>query len=209
MNIIKLNQKSWNKIGARTASPYLNQGNYLVLFNEFCDQLPENAKVLDLGCGPGIPVTTELVFRGFNVTGIDFSKEMIKHAKSNNPTANFKEISMTNINYENEFDGIISSYSMLCLDPKNFEITISKISKALKPNGLFFIALNELKGKLDESKLICKIDKQDIYSRAYSKEEITEFGQKYNLNVLQVKREIYESKMYGKENCLIMILLKT
>ena len=96
---------------------------------------------------------------------------------------------MTDIDYKNEFDGIISSYSMLCLDPENFEITLKKISQALKPNGLFFIALNELVGELDETELICKIDNQDVYSRAYSEEEITEFGKKYNLNVSNVKRE--------------------
>ena len=206
MDIIDLNKKGWNKIGEKTASPYLNGGNYILVFDEFCSKLPKDGVVLDLGCGPGVPVTKELVKRGFKVKAIDFSEEMIKIAKTNVPQASFEKISMTEIDYKNEFDGVIASYTMLCLDPGNFDIAASKISRSLKKGGFFFIALNEPIQEYTEEDYYTKIDGQTIYSRPYSEDEIRDIFSKYSMDVVQVKREIYNSDMYGKEHCLIMLL---
>ncbi|MBU0758221.1 MAG: class I SAM-dependent methyltransferase [Nanoarchaeota archaeon] len=208
MDIIELNEQGWNQIGEKAALPYLNQGNYSIVFNEFCRAIPKKGAILDLGCGPGIPVTKELLDRGFKVTAIDFSEEMIKAAKKNIPQATLRKISMTEIDYANEFDGVIASYTMLCLDPDNFDMTAKKISIALKKCGFFFIALNEPKKMYNEEDYHTKIDGQTIYSRPYSEKEITDVFSKYSMKVIQVKREIYNSDMYGKEYCLIMLLRK-
>jgi SAM-dependent methyltransferase len=42
--------------------------------------LPENASILELGCGTG-RVTHELVARGFRVTAVDESAEMLEHVR--------------------------------------------------------------------------------------------------------------------------------
>jgi SAM-dependent methyltransferase len=186
----------------------LNRGKYTEVFNEFCKKIPKNGTILDLGCGPGIPVTKELVNRGFKVTAIDFSDVMIKLAKKNVPQCDFRKISMTKIDYENRFDGIISSYTMLCLDPENFDKTSQNVSKALKKGGMFFIALNEPKEVYTEKDYYTKIDGQPIYSRPYSEKEITDIFSKYAMDVIQVKRETFNSEMYGTEHCLIMLLRK-
>lgn len=208
MDIINLNKKAWNKIGEKAALSYMNEGKYTEVFNEFCKKIPKNGKILDLGCGPGIPVTKELVKRKFKVTALDFSKNMIKIAKKNVPQATFVKNSMTKINYENEFDGIIASYTMLCLDPKKFDKTSQKISKALKKDGYFFIALNEPTKKYEEKDYYTIIDGQTIYSRPYSQEEITNTFSKYSMDIVLAERQINNSKMYGKEHCLIMLLKK-
>jgi ubiquinone/menaquinone biosynthesis C-methylase UbiE len=49
---------------------------------EFIDQLPKGAVVLDLGCGCGSPVLQRLVSEGFVAKGIDFSKGMLEVANS-------------------------------------------------------------------------------------------------------------------------------
>src|SRR5215469_1696895 len=40
---------------------------------ELAELLPAQARVADLGCGAGIPATRELVARGLQVVGVDFS----------------------------------------------------------------------------------------------------------------------------------------
>jgi len=208
MDIIDLNKKGWNKIGKKAALPYLKKDTYFDVFNEFCEKLPKKGLILDLGCGPGIPVTIEFIKRGFKVTAIDFSEKMIEIAKKNIPQASIRQISMTEINYKNQFDGIISSYTMLCLNPHLFDQTAKKISMALKKGGFFFIALNEPKQKYEEKDYFTKIDGQTIYSRPYSEEEITNIFSKYSMDVTQVKRQINTSEIYGEEYCLIMVLKK-
>ena len=42
----------------------------------FMDFLPIGARVLDLGCGVGVPILTELVTRGCRAVGVDFSRKL-------------------------------------------------------------------------------------------------------------------------------------
>jgi len=208
MGILQLNKKAWNKVGARIASQDIKNKNYLKMFNLFCKELPKKGAVLDLGCGPGIPITKNLVKRGFSVTGIDLSEKMIKLARKNAPNAKYQCISMTSINFKNEFDGIISIYSMLCLNPQDFKKTAGKISKALKKGGYFLLVLNEPQKRHKEKESYVKIMGQKMYSRPYSEEEIKKIFKKYNMKIVRVSREIIFSKNYGKEHSLLILMKK-
>ena len=132
--IIALNRNAWDAIGETLVSPYVDHPpHYSTLFKRFCEALPDGASVLDLGCGPGEPITRMLVDRGFNVTGIDFSERMIRVARKKLPTVAFICQSMTELTHVSEFDGLVASYSLLCLDPSDFAVVANKISMALKP----------------------------------------------------------------------------
>ena len=48
---------------------------------DFCKYLPEKAKILDVGCGNGYPISKYLIDSGYQVTGIDISEKMISKAK--------------------------------------------------------------------------------------------------------------------------------
>jgi SAM-dependent methyltransferase len=52
------------------------------------DKLPEKANILDVCCGTGQLAKT-LIEKGYDVTGIDGSKEMLRYAKENAPEAKF------------------------------------------------------------------------------------------------------------------------
>jgi cyclopropane fatty-acyl-phospholipid synthase-like methyltransferase len=86
--------------------------------------LPEKGKVLDLGCGTGLPYARYLVEKGFDVLGVDLSEEMVKVASKNVPEASFVQLSMNWITYRDEFDGVLSSFSMLLLPPDLFKETV-------------------------------------------------------------------------------------
>jgi len=209
MDIVKLNKKAWDEIGEKTASPYIKHKKYLEVFNLFCSKLPRNASILDLGCGPGIPFTKELVKRGFNVKAIDISDTMIKVARKNVPEAKYIRVSMTNINFADEFNGIFSGYTMLCLDPKNFRIAAKKAVKSLKRGGFFFLALNEPPPEgHDESENYTIIMGQQIYSRPYTEDEVRDVFTKLNMKIIKVARETVNSKAYGNEYTLLVLMQK-
>ena len=85
------------------------------LLDNFMAALPKNAKVLDAGCGAGIPVARILGER-FDVTGVDFSEAQIKLAKENVPNATFICQDMTELDFpKNHFDGICSYYAVIHL----------------------------------------------------------------------------------------------
>lgn len=206
MNTLQLNKKAWDAIGKRTASPYITHKKYLEIFTLFCNKLPKNASVLDFGCGPGIPFTKELVKKGFKVTAIDISDTMILEAQKNVPEAKYLRISMTDISYENEFDGIFSGYTMLCLDPRNFAIAATKAVHSLKTGGLFFLAINEPAPGHSEN--IVEILGQKMYSRPYTEKEVRQVFEKRNMKILTVAREKVHSKAYGDEYTLLVLMQK-
>ena len=58
------------------------------LLEDLITRLPKGAKVLDAGCGAGIPICQKLSEK-FEVTGVDFSEAQIELAKKNVPNARF------------------------------------------------------------------------------------------------------------------------
>jgi SAM-dependent methyltransferase len=208
MDILKLNKKAWDVIGEKTASPYIKHKTCLEVFNLFCNKLPKNASVLDFGCGPGLPFTKELIKMGFKVTAIDISDKMIRIAKKNVPEAKYIRVSMTDIYFKEEFNGIFSGYTMLCLDPKNFEIAAKKAIKSLKRGGFFFLTLNEPPPGHNEDENYTEIMGQKMYSRPYTEDEIRKVFSKLNMKIIKVKRETVSSKAYGKEYMLLVLMQK-
>jgi ubiquinone/menaquinone biosynthesis C-methylase UbiE len=100
-------------------------------------------KLLDLGCGPGIyaELFTE---KGFEVTGIDFSKRSIEYAIAN-AGLNGKNIdyiykNYLGIDYRNEFDLITLIYCDFgVLSPNDRTTVLCKIMNALKPGGILVL----------------------------------------------------------------------
>ncbi len=205
MDILKLNKKAWDKIGSKVASPYIKKGKYKSMFNLFCKKLDKGSEVLDIGCGSGLPVTRELVNKDFRVTGVDISNSMIRVAKKNVPQAKYVRSSMTDIKFKDKFDGIVSSYSMICLDPKNFKKSARKVVEALRQRGFFFLALNEPSCPGDGG--FETVIGQKMYVRSYTEKEIRSIF-KDNMRILKVDRDIVISRTYGKEHSLLILMQK-
>jgi ubiquinone/menaquinone biosynthesis C-methylase UbiE len=105
-------------------------------------------KILDIGCGNGRNL---LYFakRGFEVYGLDFSKEMVEQAKEmfkkNKIEIKEKQLivaDMRNIPFENEnFDYVISVASLHHLPKKDHQEAIEEIKRVLKRNGECIISV--------------------------------------------------------------------
>ena len=57
--------------------------------NELISRLTKHARILDLGCGAGVPVARQLAERGFDVVGVDGSIRQVEFARSNVTAAEF------------------------------------------------------------------------------------------------------------------------
>ncbi|KKN03049.1 hypothetical protein LCGC14_1111510, partial [marine sediment metagenome] len=70
---------------------------------------------------------------------------MVKLSQKNVLNAEFREISMIELDYVNKFDGVFSNYSMLLLNPPLFKDVAKILVKSLKNKGLLYLALNKPK----------------------------------------------------------------
>ena len=65
------------------------------------ERLPEGSRVLDLGCGSGVPIA-KLLVEHCRVTGVDISRRQIQLARGPVPEANFLVGDMTEISFPDE-----------------------------------------------------------------------------------------------------------
>jgi cyclopropane fatty-acyl-phospholipid synthase-like methyltransferase len=107
---------------------------------EWCKTLPPNASILDLGCGPGVPISQILIDRGFNVHAVDASSSMVAAFRARFPDAPIECAAVEDSNFFGKtFDAVIAWGLFFILDDQTQFNLISKISQALKSGGQFLV----------------------------------------------------------------------
>lgn len=97
-----------------------------------------NARILELGCGAGIPITRMLLDRGADVVANDISSKQISMAKTRCPRAQFIAGDMTELSFEPaSFDGAVSFYAVFHLPRAEQKGMLAKIHEWLRPGALF------------------------------------------------------------------------
>jgi len=205
-NISEINRKAWNQIVTDGKTIHTSLGKYeSELLDLFIKNIPKNGKVLDLGCGTGIPISKIIYDSNLNVTGVDVSDNMIKIFKNNFPKATAFRMPMTEIIWGNKFDGIVSSYSLLCLPLDEFPLMASKIYKALKRGGYFLLFLNEGDSKEGQ---VQEVQGQQMFSTGVSEKEIRDIFESRGMEIIRIERERCESKEYGVEHEMMFLMKK-
>jgi len=104
--------------------------------------LPENARLLDIGCGPGL-YTRRLAARGLQVTGMDFSGNSIAYAREHDPHSEYVLRDYLTMEYDGTFDIVTLIYCDYgALIPGGREELLRRVHRALKPGGLFIFDVN-------------------------------------------------------------------
>jgi|HubBroStandDraft_6_1064221.scaffolds.fasta_scaffold269759_2 cyclopropane fatty-acyl-phospholipid synthase-like methyltransferase len=110
--------------------------------NEFVARLTKHARILDLGCGAGVPVARQLAECGFDVVGVDGSIHQVELARSNVTAAEFIHADMTNVDFvSSSFDGVAAFYSITHVPREEHATLLLRIVNWLKPGGLFVASL--------------------------------------------------------------------
>ncbi len=104
------------------------------------DGLPLGARVLDLGCGAGVPTTAALAAR-FRVAGADISARQIALARRNVPGAEFIRADMAQLDLPPaSLDGVAAFYSLIHLPRGELAGLLGRVATWLRPGGLFVAA---------------------------------------------------------------------
>ncbi|KQC14662.1 MAG: hypothetical protein APR63_05380 [Desulfuromonas sp. SDB] len=109
--------------------------------------IPQNGKILDLCCGTG-QLANSLTEKGYDVTGIDGSEEMIKFARENAPKANFLIEDARSFDFSTCFNATLSVFDSLnhLMELKELEAVFKNVYSVLNPGGLFLFDLNMEEG---------------------------------------------------------------
>ena len=103
--------------------------------------LRPGARVLDLGCGAGVPACRDLVAAGFEVTGVDISAVQADRARTLVPEATFVCSDMVAWDCPPaHFDAIISLYALIHVPLEDQRQLIPRVATWLTPGG-FLMAI--------------------------------------------------------------------
>jgi SAM-dependent methyltransferase len=98
--------------------------------------LTPRARVLDLGCGAGVPATKLLTERTFDVLGLDISAVQIERARELVPGATFDQADMVTWDHEPaSFDAVVSFYALIHVPLQDQRNLLPKIRRWLRPAG--------------------------------------------------------------------------
>lgn len=105
--------------------------------------LPAGAHVLDVCCGTG-HLAALLVERGYRVTGVDASDQMLRFARENAPNAEFVLDDARSFKRPEAFDAAVSTFDSLNHIMRIEELTavFRNVHASLRANGMFLFDLN-------------------------------------------------------------------
>ncbi|CAN9322632.1 unnamed protein product [Alternaria alternata] len=131
------------------------------------DRLPPSPSVLELGCGPGVPVLNMLVDRGAHVTANDISAKQIEMAKA-----------------PESFHGTLSFYILFHLPRSQLKDLLAKIYRWIKPGGLFVFNL----AGIDEEEIHGEMMGYGMFWSSYGMQENRDILQDIGFELLEVEK---------------------
>jgi SAM-dependent methyltransferase len=107
------------------------------------------AHILDLCCGTG-QLAAALAARGYVVTGVDNSAEMLRYARRNAPGVKFLRMDARSFRLPDSFDAVISTFDSLnhFLTLEELAMVFRQTRGALAPAGWFLFDMNVERGFL-------------------------------------------------------------
>jgi SAM-dependent methyltransferase len=98
--------------------------------------MPRGAAVIDLGCGPGFPITEVLVAEGFSVFGVDAAPTFVEAFRRNLPNTPVAcEAVQDSMFFDRTFDGVLAWGLIFLLSIEDQRRLIQRMAGQLIPGG--------------------------------------------------------------------------
>ena len=110
--------------------------DYARWVDDLAQLIAPRARILDLGCGAGVPATKLLTEKNFDVFGLDISAVQIQRARQLVPGATFEQADM--VTWEHapaSFDAVVSFYALIHVPLQDQRNLLPKIRHWLRPRG--------------------------------------------------------------------------
>ncbi|KAJ8061954.1 hypothetical protein OCU04_009739 [Sclerotinia nivalis] len=115
---------------------YRNNPFKIAAIKKAIELLHPASKVLDVGCGTGIPVSELLAATGLEVVGFDIAPKMVEFARQR-VKGTFSVSDMVQYKVEDTFSGVFMIFAHLQLSYAAVHAAVYKYVCALEPGGIF------------------------------------------------------------------------
>ncbi|MBK9570712.1 MAG: class I SAM-dependent methyltransferase [Chitinophagaceae bacterium] len=200
---------TWNKVAKIYQDKFMDLDLYDDTYDTFCDQLNiENAKILEIGCGPGNIIKYLLNKRpDFRIEGIDISPNMIELAKANNPTADFKVMDCREIDkLQSKVDGIICGFCFPYLSKIDSSKLVKNCGNLLNDKGVLYISFVE--GDYSKSGFQVARSGDRAYFYFHTLDSLTKELTNNNLETIKLLNKNYKKSIATEEVHTIIIARK-
>ncbi len=139
----------FDAIGARYDEVFPHKEGQLHHSELLLARLPVAARVLDVGCGTGLPTAKQLAAGGCAVTGIDISPVMLELARGNVADATFVCRDVVDLGRDlGRFHAVVAFFSLLMLPRREIVRALDRLHELLLPGG--WLALSMVEADLDD-----------------------------------------------------------
>ncbi|MEU5085280.1 class I SAM-dependent methyltransferase [Streptomyces sp. NPDC021356] len=140
--------EAFDSIGESYDAAFPHKEGQIAATDWLIASLPAGARVLDLGCGTGVPTARRLTRAGLDVVGVDLSAGMLALARARVPGARFHQADIADIGPHGpvglgRFDAVAAFFSLLMLGRAEIPAALASVRELLAPKGLFALAMVE------------------------------------------------------------------
>lgn len=119
------------------------------LFQELFERIPDEGKILDLGCGTGEPFDRYIVDQDYKLKGVDLVEKHIYAAREHVPEGDFFQGDFFDVDPEREkFDAVVSFYAIFHLPREEHGKLFDHINDLLREDGKILVTMAG--GEMDE-----------------------------------------------------------
>jgi 2-polyprenyl-3-methyl-5-hydroxy-6-metoxy-1,4-benzoquinol methylase len=180
----------FNKYAREYQDKFMSVSLYEDSLNLFCNLISkENAKILDLACGPG-NITKYLLGQKSDliIRGIDLAPNMVLLAQTNNPGASFEVMDCRSIaNLSEIFDGLVCSFCLPYLSKEETNILISDVHKLLSEGAVFY--LSTMEDDYEKSGYETGSKGEQIFMHFYKGQYLVDLLEKNNFDIVETVRK--------------------
>jgi ubiquinone/menaquinone biosynthesis C-methylase UbiE len=183
VNLMDKTVETYNKIAKEYSETRLDPKAWAKEFKIF-SQLINGKKVIDIGCGAGRDAVL-FVENGFDYTGIDASREMVKMARERVVGGRILLMDFYELDFpKNSFDGFWAAASILHVPKAKAAEVLRGIWETIKPGGVGFISIKEKKSTDERVIKENKYGGIERFFAFYDREEFQELLIHYGFSVV-------------------------
>jgi len=184
--------EAFDAIGDRYDEAFPHKEGQVAAAEWLSSTLPAGARVLDLGCGTGLPTALQLAEAGCEVVGVDLSDRMVTSARENVPAGVFHQADLADLRPGGprdlgSFHAVAAFFSLLMLPRAEIPLALRTIRHLLVPDGL--LALSMVEADVDDFSI--PFIGKTIRVSGYLREELREVVEAAGFEILDESSYTY------------------
>lgn len=135
---------AFDRIGERYAEAFPRKEGQLAAGDWLAERLPPRSRVLDVGCGTGVPTARRLADAGHHVTGTDISEGMLRIARREVPEGRFHLLDVAELDASlGKFAAVVAFFALLMLPRAEIPAALRRMRDLLEPGGHLLLSMVE------------------------------------------------------------------